>query len=381
MKRISKCKYIIATHYCVYGAAHALREFLIQNKSNRVLFIAHPLNTGNEKSYIEVIDNGTIQSKNISSIRTRFPIANYLIEILLTLIWVLAKRRKYHLFIGVDNLNTLTGLVLRFLGRVKKVIYYTIDYSPQRFQNKILNYLYHKIDYICVKHADVIWNVSPRIAKGREKIKGINYLDKQKVVSIGIWPDRVKITPFKKRKQHQLVFLGHLLEKQGVQLVIDAIPNIIKKIPDFHFLIIGGGEYESILKNQVKKLKLNKYVTFTGWIKDRQKLDKILSESVCAIAPYSPNNAGFSYYADPTKIKDYLSAGLPVIMTNVSHNAYEIQKNKCGIVVPYEKTKIASAIIKLLSNKELLIEYRRNALKYIKKYDWNRIFDKAFREL
>jgi len=378
---IFKKDFVISTHYLVYGAPQALREYLIKNKARRFLFIAHPLEADSNRSYFELIKKGKVSVKKIFPLRTKISLINYLIELFLNFYWVFFSRGKYNLFIGVDNLNTLAGIILRTLRKVNRVVYYTIDYSPQRFRNKLLNYIYHKIDNLCVKKSDVVWNVSPRIAEGRLKTKGLNFLEKQRVVPIGVWIEKIKRRKFEMVKKHQLLFLGHLLEKQGVQKVIDAMPAIIKNIPDFHFLIIGGGEYESFLKKKVNKMKLNEYVTFTGWIKEREKIDQLISESACAIAPYNPKKAGFTYYADPTKIKDYLSAGLPVILTDVSYNAREIEKNGCGIVVDYKKESIAQAVIKILKDENKLKEYRKNALKYAKQFDWNKIFEEALRNL
>jgi len=378
---ISNEKFVIATHYLVYGAPQALRDYLIGNKVKKLLFIAHPLYKGNERSYFELTENGKVKHKKISSLRTKIPIVNYFIEIFLTLSWVFLSKDEYNLFIGVDNLNALTGLILRGFGKVDKVIYYTIDYSPRRFDNNFLDFIYYKIDALCVKDADAVWNVSPRIAEGRRKIKKINFLKKQRVVPIGIWFDKVKRRAFNKIKKHQLLFLGHLLEKQGVQIVVDAVPDIIKEIPDFHFLIVGGGEYKRSLRKKVDKMRLGKYVTFTGWIKDRKKLDRLISESALAIAPYNPAKAEFTYYADPTKIKDYLSAGLPIILTEVSHNAKEIEKRKCGIVVDYKKEEIAKAVIELMKDKDKLRIYRENAVKYAKQFDWNKVFSEHLKEI
>lgn len=379
---IFKKNFVIATHYLVYGAPQALREFLINGMVERLLFIAHPLEiNSNDRSYFEEIEKGKEARKIIFPFQPKISILNFLKDLLLNLWWVLKDKEKVDIFVGVDNLNAFSGIILKKFGRVKKVIYYTIDYSPVRFKNKLLNLIYHKIDAFCVKHSDVVWNVSPRIAEGRKKIRNIDFQEKQKVVPIGVWLKRVKKRDLKKIKMHQLLFVGHLLEKQGVQKVLIAIPLIVKEIPDFHFLVVGGGEYENILKRKAKQLGIERYVTFTGWIKDRKKLDEIISESACAIAPYDPRKAGFTYYADPTKIKDYLSGGLPVILTNVSYNAEEIEKNKCGVVIKYKKEDIAQAVIKILKNQNMLKRYRDNALRYIEQFDWNKIFDKYLSQI
>ena len=109
-------------------------------------------------------------------------------------------------------------------------------------------------------------------------------------------------------------------------------------------------------------------------------MNLLLGESAAATAVYmseEDNLSNFTYYADPTKIKDYLANGLPVILTNVPHNAHELEKRKCGIVVEYRKEEVSSAVVSLLKDKEKLKIYRQNAFSYAKEFDWNSIFSKA----
>ncbi len=357
---ISNRKVIIAAHYLVYGAPQALKDYLMVNKIKKLFFIAHPLSNDGSFSYIEKIVKGNIAEKNEIIKRYKSSILNYFFEIYLTLRAIIKSKEKFDLFVGVDSLNTFAGLLLRKIRYVKKVIFYTIDYVPERFNNKILNSIYHRLDKFCVKNADETWNVSPRIAEGRERIKGLKQCvyNKQKVVPIGVWFDKAKRLPFYQIKKCQLLFIGHLLEKQGVQLVLDAIPEIIKSIPDFHFLIIGGGKYEKNLVDKVEKLGIKKYITFTGWIKARNVLDKMMTDSAIAVAMYDRQIDTFTYYADPTKLKDYLSVGLPILLTDVSYNAREIEENRCGKIINYDKESITKAVIELMSNENRLQEYR-----------------------
>lgn len=376
----SNKKVVIATHIMVYGAAHALRDYLNKQKVNQLLYIGHPINEASSSSVSELYKQGKrIKKKNFT--RNHLSSFNYFIDFFLTLKWVFQERTKFALFIGIDNLNCLAGLILKKLNRVDQVYYYSIDFSPIRFKNKFLNFIYHQIETYCVKKADQTWNTSPRVAQGRQKFLNLSSQDfPPKVVPIGVWNDQIKKRPFSEVKKHQLLFVGHLLEKQGIQKVLEAIPEVIKKIPDFNFLIVGGGEYQLFLKKKVNQLRINDHVQFTGWVKERCRLDNLLSESAAAIAVYKPEKDqlyNFTYYADPTKLKDYLSAGLPIILTNVPHNAKTIKKKGCGLVVPYQTEAIAQAIIKLLSDPQKLKKYRQNALQYVKTFDWSKIFEKA----
>lgn len=379
---ISNKKIVITTHQMVYGAAHALKDYLNKKQTKQLLFIAHPINPVTNYSEQRVFKQGKEKKTELVRRNHALRILNYLLDSYYTFYWILSNRIKFDLFIGVDNLNCAAGLLLKKLGRVERVVYYSIDFSPIRFRNRLLNYIYHLLEKLCVQHADEVWNVSPRIAEGREEFLGL-LADRhpQKVVPIGVWNKKVQKTPFSKINKQQVLFVGHLLEKQGVQKVLDAIPLIVKDIKDFRFVIVGGGEYKMALKKKVKNLKIEKYVEFYGWIKSRSKLDSVMSLSACAVASYKPEDDrlyNFTYYADPTKIKDYLSAGLPVILTDVSYNARLLEKMRCGIIVDYNHRQIAKAVAALLLNKRRLKQYRQNALKLVQQFEWEVIFNRAF---
>ena len=121
-----------------------------------------------------------------------------------------------------------------------------------------------------------------------------------------------------------MLFVGHLLEKQGVQLVLKAIPDIRKTIIDFDFSIIGKGNYEPALRRLVKELGIEDCVLFAGYKSDKE-MEQLASRCACAVAPYDMKTDTWTRYADPGKIKNYLASALPVILTDVPYNAYDIR--------------------------------------------------------
>lgn len=176
-------------------------------------------------------------------------------DILSVIFQISRKKIKYDYYVGAGTLDCLAGLLLKKIGRVNNVIFYSIDFVPIRFRNKALNFIFHQIEIFCIKNSDKVWNVSPRIAEGRKKFLHISekkYM--QDIVPIGIWNDKIKKRPLSRVKKHQVLFMGHLLEKQGVQVVLDALPVVIKKIIDLRFIIVGGGEYKNELEVKVKDL-------------------------------------------------------------------------------------------------------------------------------
>jgi glycosyltransferase involved in cell wall biosynthesis len=373
-------KIVIATHIYTTGPAQDLREYLLAKNINKLLFIGHPL-FWDEKlagSGYEVYEKGELQEEKYKKIKKNFALLVYSIDIWLNIFWTWKKMPKSDLFVGCDNLNAFSGIVLRFFGKTKKVIYYVIDYNPKRFDIKILNYLYHKLDQFCVKYADETWNLSPRMSEARKEYFNFS-AGKQKTVPIGIWFSRFPRLDFSQIEKHTLVFMGHILEKQGVQYVVDAIPAIAEKIADFKFLVIGDGEYLEKLKKQSKQLGTDKFINFTGYVEKHSDVEKMLAKCACAVAMYEKydetGSLSFTYFADPGKIKAYLAGGLPILLSDVSHNAQEIEEKRCGYVISQDKAEIAQKIIRLMQDEKTLKEYRENSIVYAKQFDWENIFE------
>lgn len=372
---------IIATHELYYGAPQALRDYLVRQHVKELVYISHPIRPENPESKKELYKDG----KRLRSFSFARPSGNawwFGVDFITTIVWMIGLHGKYDVYIGVDPLNCLAGIVLRTLGLVRCVIFYSIDFTPKRFPQKVLDILYHIIESLCVRFADIRWDISPRIAKGREKFLGMKGNDfPVTVVPVGIWEKDIAAHSTK-YDAHRVVFVGHLLKKQGVDKILEALFMVKRKVKNASFLIIGGGEEEGLLRRLVSKLRLEKHVEFTGWIWDQDEIQKRLSGCAFAVATYDPQGAqeeNFTYYADPTKIKTYLSSGLPVVMTAVPFNADDLVSKGCAVVVDYDEKSIAKALIDLLTDKEKLEKMRKSAIETAKEFTWERIFEHVFR--
>ncbi|MEK6878812.1 MAG: hypothetical protein AABY22_04355, partial [Nanoarchaeota archaeon] len=214
---ITDKKIVIAVHEGMpVGSAHDLRRFFLESKIEKLLFIAHPLTFENEfyknSSRYELYQHGQIINKR-KSFHWRLPdIFLYIKDFFYTLLWSTKCDKKFDLFIGIDPLNALAGIILRTFGRTNKVIYYTIDYFTPRFGNKILNTIYHSIDKFCVRFCDETWNLSSAMEKKRETYNNmpINLYNRQYTVPIGVWFYRAKRKPFNKINKKKIIFTGHL---------------------------------------------------------------------------------------------------------------------------------------------------------------------------
>lgn len=370
---------IISTHEFASGFAQYLEEYLAKNKARNLFYIHHPLHLENGSfAGFRIYENGRLTKEFISGWKEKSYLISFITSFFRNIFWAIKTWQKWDLYIGSNNLNALSGLLLKKIGLVKKCVFYTVDFIPNRFGNLTLNNVYLLIDGFCTKYCDETWILSPRVIEGRHRYLNLDekYDKKQILVPEGVFFKRIKRLPFEKIKKHTIVFVGHLVERMGVQKVICAIPEIIVQIPDFKFIVIGKGEYESFLKNLTKKIKVSDYVRFAGYIENHEDVENLIASCAVGVACYKKDDSSFTYYAEPSKTKVYLGAGIPVMMTDMFYNAYDIEKFGAGLVVDYNENDIAKSLVTMLKDENKLKNYKEKAVDFIKKYDWDLIFKK-----
>jgi glycosyltransferase involved in cell wall biosynthesis len=325
-------KYIIAVHSFSYGTSQALRDYL-KHKGEEVLFIEHPL------------------------FASSYRIASGFLD---TLWQVIKQPKQYDLFIGANPLNALAGIMLRGLGKVKRVVYFFLDYTPERGR------FYWWLDYFCIRKADEIWNSSSPVNDVLAMMhlkRGVppKYLAKTKQCPEGT----VEIETKEPRKV--VAFVGHIKKGLGVELLLEAFREIDRK--DWHLFIFGDGDLleELIEKNTSDKIK------FMGY-REIDEIFAVLRNCAFAVAPYEPNT--ISQYTDSGKVKNYLSCGLPVIITRNSPVWKEIEQRKAGLIIDYSKESLKEAMLNFINNPMLLAKYGLNACDMALDYRWEKIFER-----
>lgn len=377
-------KIAIVFHEATSGVADDLRDFLLKEGVAELLFIAHPLlylkENFRKSSRYEMYVGGKCIKEGKAFHWVLPEILLYAKDCLYTFFWCLFLSKRIDIFIGIGNVNAFTGLILRQFLYVNKVIYYVIDYVPIHFQNTIINTIYHTVEKIAALYSNWTWNLSPRMIEARNRRWGIKFPN-QLVMFHGVAFNRIKRVPFEKVHKSEILFMGTLLKKQGIQLLIEALGEIRQKIPNVKLIIIGKGPYEIELKQLTKKMNLLEQVEFLGYIPDQRQVENRIAQAALAIALYDKQSDEFTYYADPGKIKNYLGAGVPVIMTDVPFIASQVVQAKCGFIVEYNKEELSKTILSFFTNTELMKMYRLNAIAFAREYDWKKIFKRGFQNI
>lgn len=383
MKITKKSNILILSHYYKRtisggGPPQEIRDYFLPSVST-IAYIEHPFPYADDhRSSLTIYKDGKLVKQIFTPQVKGSEWFYYVVDIFITWYFYLHLPITFDLCVALDNLNTFSVIPLKKFGRIKKLVFYTIDYTPTRFLNKILNNIYHSLDRIACYNADKIWILSPVMISSRRK----NGVEMKKsapsiITPMGANLERIQVLPVEKINRHQLIFVGALLEKQGVQLLLQTLPDVVRKIKDVHLIIIGKGDYELALKQLVKSNSLSNHVTFRGFVEKHQEVEKLLCKSAIGIATYVPSPDSYTYFTDPGKPKLYLGCGLPVIITDVPASARVIDKQRAGICISYTKKSLENALLKLLKSDELYKKYRENALILSKRYNTNTIIKNA----
>lgn len=371
------------------GPALTVKKYLLANKIKRLVCIWQPVPISDTLSVVEeVFDDGSeARSSKFHVINWPFgrkePISLlYAIlkarDIVSTLFFTLTLKGRFDIFIGVESINAIIGIFLRRLKIVRTVIYYNLDYAEVRFSNRLLNYIFHALDIFAVTYADYTWNLAGGIIDARNKRGALKKTVRPPVlVPISIDLSAIRPLDTAEIQRKTLVYLGILAPMQGVQLIVEAFPEILKKVPEARLVIIGSGQLEVALKEAVIRDSLSERVTFTGIISN-EEANKVLCGCAIGVAPYFPDPNSAMRGSDPTKPKMYLACGLPVIITDVPPIAGLIEKNKAGLVINYSKEGMVNAAVRLLTDEGLYAECRKNALLMREQFDWEIIMNRAF---
>lgn len=85
-------------------------------------------------------------------------------------------------------------------------------------------------------------------------------------------------------KRYVLLSLGRIVERKGFQFVIEAMPELLREIPDLKYYIAGSGPYTQQLKSRISEHHLEEHVKLLGRVSEEEK-DKLYRECDIFIMP------------------------------------------------------------------------------------------------
>jgi glycosyltransferase involved in cell wall biosynthesis len=146
-------------------------------------------------------------------------------------------------------------------------------------------------------------------------------------------------------------YVGDMGVHDGLDYLLRSLSHLLNDLgrTDFHCLCVGGrGQMLERLRRLTEQLGLCEYVTFTGWIPERDKLRYLASADICVDPdPLNP----FNDKSTMTKIAEYMALGKPIVAFDLRENRFTAQA--AAFFVPgNDEVQFAGALSQLMDDKE-----------------------------
>lgn len=228
----------------------------------------------------------------------------------------------------------------------------------------IINWmLFYPVEKFCARYTDILITINQEDYKIAQRFKA------NKVVYVpGVGVDTRKfcglnVDENKKREElgileNEIVLLsiGELSKRKNHEVVIKALAKLNNT--NIVYLICGQGDLDKYLRNKAKELNVN--VKFLGFRKDISEISLVADVFV-----FPSLQEGL-----PVALMEAMSAGLPIICSNIRGNRDLIEAGKGGYLVkPDDIDGFSKNIKKVLSEDSLCGKFGIYNLKEAEKYD------------
>lgn len=378
-------KSIIYVNFSPYDNAGRIINFLISHFGTVIHFSYDHLRlkNGRKTNILTIYKNGrVVERKKLFPLRTPdflrfFSLPGVAVLIFLQTLWYsyAYKPKDYPInyYLSVNAYTTFMGIVLQKLALVKESIFWVWDYYPPGYPDwriNILRRVYWLFDKPAIRLSSRLAFISHKLITLRQGLGVLDHYKQYTIIPIGTNPFSGRIRP----KKHIIIgFLGMLKSSQGLNLLIESLPTIVNHYPKIRFEIIGSGPEENEIRAKFKPW--SNIVKFYGYIEHEDKVDRTVRRWSAGLATYLPYSYNESYWADPSKIKVYLSQAVPVITTKVPQFSQKIRTHQAGIVINYDKKELIKAIKTITEKQEF---YSKKALQLAQRYNYKKVYRNFF---
>jgi len=141
-----------------------------------------------------------------------------------------------------------------------------------------------------------------------------------------------------------IVNVGALVGHKGQKYLIEAMPLVLREVPDAHLIIFGEGDLRAPLEKQIKQLSLAKRVLLPGFREDVMSLMKSADLFVMSSVTEGLGSA----------VLDAMAMGHAVVGTRAGGIPEAVIPEETGLLVePADPKALASAIVRLLKDADL----------------------------
>ena len=130
-----------------------------------------------------------------------------------------------------------------------------------------------------------------------------------------------------------------LVDHKGHKYLVEAMPHVLRAVPDAHLVVFGEGELRGALERQIKDLALDKHVILAGFREDVLQLVKSADLFVMSSVTEGLGST----------VLDAMAMRLAVVGTRAGGIPEAVVHGETGLLVPTADSRaLADAMVRLL---------------------------------
>lgn len=227
----------------------------------------------------------------------------------------------------------------------------------------------HGLEFARFGSNSFLWRICKRIYREAEAVFPVSKPTRNLLVGRGLPAEKVHVVHLgvnnqifepvppltnwngKSLKGERVILsVGRLVERKGVDKVIEALPLVLKQLPNALYVVVGDGPYREQLMQLSQRRGVSDKVLFAGYVPDIRPFYHACEVFVL------PTREGRKGDIEGLGLV-YLEAaacGKPVIASLVGGVADAVVPNETALIVdPLAPEEIANAIIRVLTDNEL----------------------------
>jgi len=171
------------------------------------------------------------------------------------------------------------------------------------------------------------------------------------------------------QEEQLVVYTGTLEINQGMDILLSAIPTVVKQIPRIRFVLVGGEPHQvETLRSQAKVLGIEQWILLTG----QRPTNEMPAFMYMADILISPRKFGQN---TPLKIYSYLQSGKPIVATDLETHTQVLDTSIACLVNP-DPEDFARGLLRVLRDPEYAHQLGQAAKERLEsKYSWTQYMD------
>lgn len=162
-----------------------------------------------------------------------------------------------------------------------------------------------------------------------------------------------------------LGFIGSFYAYEGLHVLVDAMPLMLRADPGVRLLLVGGGEQEQALRSQAYRLGVAHYVVFTGRV---PHADVARYYDLVDLLVYPRLKMRLTDLVTPSKPLEAMAQGRLVAASDVGGHRELIADGLTGVLFePGDPQALADCVSRLLASPQQRTELRERARSFVER--------------